>query len=75
MHTDSVLTDEELIDITGYKLAPFQLQELRRQGFHRARRSPTTRRVIVERQHYDAVCRGDTAQRDEPQLRMVSLRT
>jgi hypothetical protein len=73
MHTNPILTDAELIDITGYKRAPYQLLELRRQGFHRARRSPTSRRVIVERQHYDAVCRGDTAQREEPRLHMATL--
>jgi Domain of unknown function (DUF4224) len=52
-----LLTPMELQSLTGYRRPSAQLRELRRQGFVRARRSPNGR-VILERAHYDAVCRG-----------------
>lgn len=53
-----ILTTIELEQITGYKRPADQLDELRKQGFYRARRSPTSGHVILERAHYDAVCAG-----------------
>jgi hypothetical protein len=44
--------------MTGYKQPGKQVDELRRQGFWRARRS-LTGAVILERAHYEAVCRGE----------------
>jgi len=50
----SVLTLEELLAITGYRRPGDQLRELHRQGFHRARRSRVSGRIILERPHFDA---------------------
>ncbi|WP_083440982.1 DUF4224 domain-containing protein [Aquincola tertiaricarbonis] len=51
------LTEEELVALTGYKVAAKQLRELQRAGFTRARIG-STGRVILERDHYRAVCAG-----------------
>jgi hypothetical protein len=67
------LSEEELLQITGYKRAADQLPELHRQGFFRARRSTTTGDVILERAHYDAVCAGQVAQK-EPTVRAPNVR-
>lgn len=63
------LSDDELESITGYKRPADQLEELRRQGFHRARRSTTTSNIILERAHYDAVCAAGARVEKGPQLR------
>jgi hypothetical protein len=52
------LSADEVRQITGYRRGAEQLAELHRQGYWRARRSPITGAVIVERAHYDAVCSG-----------------
>lgn len=57
----ATLTESELMAITGYQRPACQLRELQRQGFWRARRSRITGKVILERTHYDAVCRGETS--------------
>lgn len=41
-----LLTKEELQSLTGYKRPADQVAELRRQGFYRARTSPTTGSAI-----------------------------
>ena len=69
---DLLLTVEELEALTGYRRASDQLRKLRRQGFVRARRSPLGS-VILERAHYDAVCRGP-AQPASPRVRPPRLR-
>lgn len=76
MAEDIVLSDAELVRITGYKRPAEQLAELHRQGFHRARRSPRTGGVILERAHYDAVCAGQalTIGPAPPRLRPPRLR-
>ena len=61
------LTPDEVAEVTGYRQQAKQLEELHRQGFWRARRS-ITGRVILERAHYEAVCRGGDLRGDEPQL-------
>jgi hypothetical protein len=54
-----LVSDLEIVEITGgYKRAADQYAELQRQGFWRARRSRMDGRVILERAHYEAVCRG-----------------
>ena len=58
------ILDVQMPGMTGYELA-----ELLRQGFSRARRSRTTGEVILERSHYDAVC-GGQRQNAAPQLRL-----
>jgi len=70
---NTTLTPEELAQVTGYRRAGDQLAELQRQGFYRARRSPTTGNIILERVHYDAVCAG-TRPVNEPQVRVPQLR-
>ncbi|MDM0116870.1 hypothetical protein QTI66_32610 [Variovorax sp. J22R133] len=55
---NAILEPAELRLLTGYRRASEQLDELRRQGFYRARRSPTTGAIILERPHYEAVCAG-----------------
>lgn len=56
--TLSVLTEQELLDLTGYSLPSKQLEALKSRGFVRAYRGRNGR-VIVERPHYDSVCRGE----------------
>jgi hypothetical protein len=67
------LTADELRDLTGYAQPCRQIEELHRQGFHRARRSRIDGRVILERAHYDAVCAG-LEQAPAPKLRQPRLR-
>lgn len=75
MNTDIILTEDELVTLTGYKVATKQLTELHRAGFTRARIG-STGRVVLEREHYRAVCSGQAAQAERPRLRPgPSLRT
>lgn len=53
-----ILPAEEIARMTGYTQPARQLAELHRQGFWRARRARVTGEVILERPHYDQVCRG-----------------
>lgn len=66
----AILEPAELVRLTGYKRPTDQLAELRRQGFYRARRSPSDGTVILERPHYDAVCSGAAKTADEPRVRL-----
>lgn len=60
--TDVLISPDEISAICGgYTQPAKQLQELHRQGFWRARRSRLTGAVILERAHYEAVCRGGDA--------------
>lgn len=63
------MTATEVESITGYKMPAKQEAELRRQGFYRARRSPTTGEIILERAHYQAVCSTGGKAANEPQVR------
>ena len=45
----AILEPAELVRLTGYKRPADQLAELHRQGFYRARRSPSDGTVILER--------------------------
>lgn len=64
------LSESEIIGLTGYTQPKAQVEELRRQGFFRARKSPATGKVILEREHFNAVCRGDLPERSQrPQVR------
>lgn len=71
---DIVLSQAELVSVTGYQRPADQVRELLRQGFHRARRSPTTGETILERAHYEAVCAGQRAQAERPKVRPPKLR-
>ncbi len=55
------LTRSELQRITGYRRPAEQLVELHRRGFHRAHRDRSGQ-VVLERAHYEAVCRGASSQ-------------
>jgi hypothetical protein len=54
------LLDREIEAITGYRTPSRQLQTLHARGFARAYRDRAGR-VVLEREHYNAVCRGDYA--------------
>ncbi len=70
MTDDLLLTAAELVELTNYSQAHAQLEELRRQGFVRARRSRLGT-VILERAHYEAVCAGTFGGRvPEPEVRL-----
>jgi len=70
----AILDQDELLRVTGYSRPTEQLRELLRQGFYRARRSPSDGSVILERPHYDAVCAGATKPANEPRVRPPTLR-
>lgn len=70
-----ILSEEDIIQLTGRKQAAAQLRELHQLGFWRARRAPVTGRVILERPHFEAVSRGSTEAlpvRTRPKLRPIS---
>lgn len=67
MSESIVLTPDELMTLTGYKMAARQLVELHRAGFHRARIGMAGK-VILERSHYQAICAGQQ-QREKPRMR------
>lgn len=67
-----VLSEGELVKLTGYHQPSKQLAELHRLGFTRARRGRLGN-VILERVHYEAVCRGLT-QPSRPQVKPPRLR-
>ena len=76
--TTLTLTEAEILDLAGGLTQPQrQLEELRKQGFWRARLS-RAHRVILERAHYEAVCAGavqhalqQAHHQERPQLRPV----
>lgn len=53
------LTQAELHALTGYRRACDQLKALHAAGYWRARLAPTGR-VVLERVHFEAVCKGQT---------------
>jgi hypothetical protein len=52
------LSKAELVALTSYELPCKQLARLHADGFHRARIGRDG--VILERAHYEAVCRGES---------------
>lgn len=71
-----LMTAEDVAGLTGYVQPCKQVEELKRQGFWRARRNPAGA-VVLERAHYEAVCAGATqgaTATDGPRLRMPQLR-
>lgn len=66
----AILEADELQRLTGYRRPADQLAELLRQGFYRARRSPSDGTVILERPHYHAVCAGASTPANEPRVRL-----
>lgn len=71
--SDILLSDAELVALTGYQRQAEQLAELHRQGFSRARRDRIGR-VVLERAHYEAVCAGQRTPVDRPKVRPPKLR-
>jgi hypothetical protein len=67
---DILLCEAEIKAITGYRQAASQLKELHAQGFYRARRAPTTGKIVLERAHYDAICQGRPNPANAPKLRL-----
>lgn len=71
------LTPDELVNLTGYQRPGDQLRELHAQGFVRARLNRLGD-VVLERDHYTAVCQGryarplDVAQNDRPRVNKVA---
>jgi hypothetical protein len=67
-----VLLEAELRELTGYKLPLKQLKALHLAGFSRARIGASGK-VILERDHYLAVCAGlQASPTPRPRLRPVS---
>jgi hypothetical protein len=66
---DLLLSEAEIERLTGYSRATEQVEELRRQGFSRARRNRLGR-VVLERSHYDAVTRGEQSA-PKPKVRLM----
>lgn len=70
--SSTTLSEEEIIKITGgYKRQSAQLAELHRQGYFRARRSKLTGAVVLEREHYLAVCAGPKAVPQMPRPKLL----
>lgn len=72
------LSREEISELTAGLLLPrCQLKRLHERGFVRARLERG--RVILERAHYDAVCRGefaaDAGKRDTPRPQLRSVKS
>ena len=60
----AILTPNEIEAMTGFKIATRQLAVLRERGFHRAFVNRAGA-VVLERAHYDAVCRGQMGQQPQ----------
>lgn len=67
-----VLSAAEIQAITQYKVPTMQLNELRRQGFYRARMGRYG--IVLERGHYDAVVAGQTSAPMKKTLNLPTLR-
>ena len=67
--SDDILPPESILAITGYKRPTEQLAELHAQGFYRARRSPVDGAIILERPHYDHICKGGGLPANDEQVR------
>ncbi|MBA4343879.1 MAG: hypothetical protein C0423_17215 [Methylibium sp.] len=60
------LTPDEIADLTRYRRASAQLRELHARGFARA--YIRAGQVVLERPHFEAVCRGEV-QRERPRVK------
>lgn len=67
MDRDLTLSHDEICRLTGYTQLGRQLAELHRRGFWRARRGRVG--IILEREHYRAVC-ASPAQSARPTVRI-----
>lgn len=62
------LSAAEIEAITGYRAPSMQLQTLHARGFLRAYRNRCGK-IVLERPHYDAVCRGSYGAALQPPAR------
>lgn len=69
--TSLVLTQEEITELTGYKVPALQLEVLHRRGFYRA--CIGRRGVVLERGHYDAVVSGREPIASQPPRKVANL--
>ncbi len=60
MDSSLLLSEDDLEALTGYVQPSRQLKALHRLGYFRARVSPRTGRIVLERAHYHAVAEGRT---------------
>jgi len=73
--SDLVLSADEILALTQVTLPRCQVRRLQEQGFVRARL--VRGKAVLERAHYDAVCRGEFARPPEkrdtprPMLRAI----
>lgn len=65
-----LLSDTELVALTGYRRAAEQLVWLHAHGFHRAERNRLGK-VTLTRAHYDAVERATQPAQQEPRRPML----
>lgn len=79
MTASLLLTQLELIEITGHRRPADQLRKLHRAGFWLARQTPMG--VALDRAHYTAVCAGATQAvqhptytQVRPQVRTLAMR-
>lgn len=68
-----LMTEQELVELTGYQWPSKQLSALKRQGFFRARINERTGSVLLERDHYQAVCSNPTSG-PSPKVRPPTIR-
>jgi hypothetical protein len=61
-----ILSEDELRTLTGYAQPSRQIKALHKLGFFRARVSPGSGRIVLERAHYHAVAEGRTAATSAP---------
>lgn len=66
------LTLDEIEDLTRYRRASSQLRELHARGFARA--YIRAGQVVLERPHFEAVCRGEV-QRERPKVKPPQVNT
>ncbi len=64
-----ILSEAELVALTGYRRPHEQLAELLRRGYHRAHRNRLGD-VVLTRAHYEAVERGAAAP-SRPKVRLL----
>lgn len=70
--SDITLSHAELVKLTGYKNATMQLEQLRKDGFYRARMG--RHGVVLERGHYDAVVAGQTSAPIKKSINLPTLK-
>lgn len=73
MSISLTLSEDEIRELTHYQWPSMQLKALHKRGFFRARISERTGKVLLERDHYLAVCAGP-APSTSPRVRPPQMR-